>query len=127
MKDAMLEALKRRRGKGMELTIMLGQGPMSEEEMEQNSNKSDDMAPEMKMQSPEGEDPHVEVEMESPEMHEQEVQMGEEDNKEFKKGDEDLDEEVLGQMSDYEKQRSMSAKPKSLMERARQAALMRKK
>lgn len=130
MQDAMLEALKRRRGKGMELTIMMGGHP-SEEDIEQNEKPSDDMAPEMKMQSPKGESPHVEVELEDPKRHALEVARGEEDDTEFSRdpeqGESDMDDEMISGMSDSDKQRALLGKPRSLMERAKQAALMRKK
>lgn len=98
--DPMMEALKSRRGKGLELTIMIGpEGAEVKQEMEE---KKSDLAPKPKM----------EVENEADDMD---------------AGDDDMEGALMEGVSDYDKEEMMSGrKPKSLGDRVRMEAMKNK-
>lgn len=107
--DAMLEALKRKRGKGLDLTIILGDEAQEEQ-------KDSDLAPK-------GEEISSEGEMEAVEQvaGEQAPEQTEEEKLEA----EMLEELAQGESLDPEE--VQGRKPKSLSERARMAMAMKKK
>lgn len=108
--DPMQEALMRKKGKSLDLEILLGGKPivMGQGEMKQGN----DLAPPREGEGEESQEmPEVEVKI-NPEM-------GEEESED--------DSALMQGMSDYDKSSMMSRKPRGLGDRARMEALQRSK
>lgn len=104
--SSMMDALNQRRGRGLDVTIQLGQSPqapqMQEEAMKKNDPKSD-LAPPGPALGQMGDIEHSQSPMEMQAMSDH----------------------MLGGMSDHDKSDMMSRKPRSLMDRARMDAMKR--
>lgn len=97
MNDAIMEALNRKKGKGMEIKIIV-EGPEGQEMKAEGANdKSSDLAPDG------GEMPQEDNPMEA-----------------------EMEGALMGGMSDYDKENLMQRDPRSLAEAARKAAMERK-
>jgi hypothetical protein len=111
MNSPLKEALKRRRGKSIDLTIMIGPGDEAQPAKEADPKEG-------LIAEDEGLEREEISEEESPEQEAME---------EVSEGDESDDgtEDVIGSMSDREKKRLMEEEPKTLMEKVKRLALMR--
>lgn len=98
-KGMLMDALKKRRGKDLGVTIILGS---PEIEMEDKKEEMSDLAPEMKEEA-------MEEEVVADQMPEEEDLAG------------------LAEMSQYDKEEMMQRKPRSLGERAKKMAMMEKR
>ncbi len=103
MHSPLKEALKRRRGKSLDLTIMIApEGPPKDDDASEES-----LAEESR--------PRALHKEESPE----------EELSEMEGEDSDASEDLIAQMSDREKQKLMEEEPKTLLEKVKRLALMR--
>lgn len=127
--NPMKEALQRRRGKGLDLTIAVG-SPSPKEEQEENP----DVLPTSKEEG-DGEMgaklSQLKELLMDPALKQQAMKMimeegSEEEDQEESEGMGSVDDEMMSSMSDYDKKDLMQRKPKSLGEYARKAALERK-
>lgn len=108
--DPMKDALAKRRGKGLDLTILLGGEPIMTGQAKMNDDS--DMAP----PPAEGEESAMEEAQETP------AEEDAEDN-----DLESADKSLISGMSDYDKTSLQARKPKSLGEHARMGAMNRLK
>ncbi len=118
MHDPMKEALNRRRGKGVDMTILLSGLPEGVQVNSAEIKNADDPTSDL---APKGDD-MAEESQESPEVeqHEQaEPEAGEENHGEA------MDQEMTKDISDFDKNDLMNRKPRSLGDRVKQAAFGR--
>lgn len=106
--DTMKEALKRRKGQSIDLTIVLG-GPEGDAA---TINGISDLAPDQGG---------------SPELKDEQEMKPEGEIAPDKQPEEGIDDEMISGLSDYDKKDMESRKPKSLMDRAMMDAMNRKK
>lgn len=114
--DAMKEALKRRKGRGIDITLILG--GEGEPEMGPEALMGKEKSDEEEELRETGLAPEVEDQMET----EPEVETEVEANMEEEGSD-----PILEKMSEYEKQSLMEQEPKTLAERMKRDLLMKKK
>lgn len=113
--EDLMEALKRRQGKGIDLTIMVGT-PKKEGEHEDEEQDEALLAEKLgkEDESEEGHDTEALPDMNAEPEHRDEAQ------------DKKLFAEMMGKMSDYDKERLKSGKPRSLGDRVKKAMMEEK-